>query len=239
MANKKKSFILYADLIHTVRKMPIDKAGELFLTILQYVNDENPVVEDIVVDLVFEPIKRQIERDKNKWEQTSERRSEAGKSGGIKSGETRRKKYEANASSVKQSKTNEAVNVNDTVNVSESVKSNNSTPNRILGLNYRLPYEDTNDEFKKLYDKPFYDSWLSINAYLDENCTYLRNWDNQITIAEYKKIYVRISKKDITIIQVKQALSDLDGSRVAKERYNSVFHGFNTFLKTILKGQYV
>ena len=239
MANEKKSFILYADLIHTVRKMPSDKAGELFLTILQYVNDENPVVEDIIVDLVFEPIKRQIERDKDKWEQISERRSEAGKSGGIKSGETRRKQNEANASSVKQSKTNEAVNVNDNVNVSESVISNYSTPNRILGLNYRLPYEDTNNEFKKLYDKPFYDSWLSINAYLDENCTYLRNWDNQITIAEYKKIYIRICKKDITIIQVKQALSDLDGSRVAKERYNSVFHGFNTFLKTILKGQYV
>jgi hypothetical protein len=58
MAENKKGFVLYADLIHTVRKMSKAKAGVLFLTILQYVNDENPVVEDEVIDLVFEPIKR-------------------------------------------------------------------------------------------------------------------------------------------------------------------------------------
>lgn len=60
MAENKKSFVLYADLIHTVKKMPKEKAGELFLTILSYVNDEQPVVDDMLVDLVFEPIKRQL-----------------------------------------------------------------------------------------------------------------------------------------------------------------------------------
>ena len=58
MAENKKSFVLYADLIHTVKKMPKEKAGELFLTILSYVNDEQPVVDDMLVDLVFEPIAR-------------------------------------------------------------------------------------------------------------------------------------------------------------------------------------
>jgi len=111
--------------------------------------------------------------------------------------------------------------------------------NKILGFNYRPQYENTSDEFKKIYDKKFYDSWLSINSFLDEHCTYLRNWENQLTIAEYKKVYDRVLKKEITIEQTKSALQDLDGSRQAKERYNSVYHGFNTFIKTILKGSYV
>ena len=42
MAENKKSFILYCDLIHTIEKMPNEKAGELFKHILMYVNDKNP-----------------------------------------------------------------------------------------------------------------------------------------------------------------------------------------------------
>lgn len=79
MAENKKSCIIYADLIHTVRKLPEDKAGKLFMTILAYINDENPVVEDLAVDLVFEPIKQQLKRDLLKWEKTKDRLSGAGK----------------------------------------------------------------------------------------------------------------------------------------------------------------
>ena len=46
MAENKKSFVLYTDLIHTVSKMPNDKAGELFKHILMYVNDENHLLLD-------------------------------------------------------------------------------------------------------------------------------------------------------------------------------------------------
>ena len=44
MAQDKKSFLLYCDLIHTIDKLPNEKAGELFKIILQYVNDKNPNV---------------------------------------------------------------------------------------------------------------------------------------------------------------------------------------------------
>lgn len=71
MADSKKSFTLSADLIHTVRKLSKDKAGELFITILSYINNENPVVEDISVDLVFEPIKQELKRQRDKKENTS------------------------------------------------------------------------------------------------------------------------------------------------------------------------
>lgn len=105
----------------------------------------------------------------------------------------------------------------------------------ILGIDYVIPYSDTSEEFKKLYDESFYKSWLNINSYLNENCTYLRTWTDQITIFQFKKIYDRILNNEIDINNVKQALSDLDGSKTAKEKYNSVYHGFNTFIKTILK----
>lgn len=82
MAENKKSFILYADLIHTIKKMPQDKAGILFLTILEYVNDLNPIVDDILVDLCFEPIKQQLKRDLATWDKFKEKQSLNGKKGG-------------------------------------------------------------------------------------------------------------------------------------------------------------
>jgi len=82
MAENKKSFILYGDLIHTIKKMPQDKAGILFLTILEYVNDLNPQVEDILVDLCFEPIKQQLKRDLITWDKFKEKQSLNGKKGG-------------------------------------------------------------------------------------------------------------------------------------------------------------
>lgn len=80
----KKSFLLYCDLIHTVNKLPNDKAGLLFKHILSYVNDENPETDDIVVDIAFEHIKQQLKRDLDKWEVTKENKSNAGRLGNLK-----------------------------------------------------------------------------------------------------------------------------------------------------------
>ena len=48
MAENKKGFVLYADLIHTVKLLEDEQAGKLFKHVLSYVNDENPVCDDIV-----------------------------------------------------------------------------------------------------------------------------------------------------------------------------------------------
>lgn len=82
MATEKKSFIMYFDLIHTVRKLPPEKAGELFMAILKYVNDEEFELDDLLVEVVYEPIKQQIKRDLGKWEETVEKNSINGKKGG-------------------------------------------------------------------------------------------------------------------------------------------------------------
>jgi hypothetical protein len=79
MAEDKKSFLLYADEYHTVKKLSDEQAGRLFKHILKYVNDENPITDDVIVDLVFEHIKQQLKRDLRKYESIKEKRSQAGK----------------------------------------------------------------------------------------------------------------------------------------------------------------
>jgi len=79
MAENKKGFLLYCDLIHTVEKLDNEQAGKLFKHILEYVNDLNPITEDLLTQVCFEPIKQSLKRDLKKWEKQHEQRIAAGK----------------------------------------------------------------------------------------------------------------------------------------------------------------
>lgn len=68
MAKDKKGFILYCDVIHTVEKLTDEQAGKLFKHILKYVNDQEPIPEDIITEIAFEPIKQSLKRDLQKYE---------------------------------------------------------------------------------------------------------------------------------------------------------------------------
>jgi hypothetical protein len=123
MATDKKSFLLYCDLIHTVSKMPKEKAGELFMHILQYVNDENPITDDLIIQLTFEPIKQSLKRDLAKWEGKSDQRVEKARAAGLASGQARKLKAELNSTNelkVELNPTKPTVSVS--VSVSDSVK---------------------------------------------------------------------------------------------------------------------
>jgi hypothetical protein len=112
----KKSFVLYADLLHTVELLADVQAGMLLKHILRYVNDQNPEPPDPLVQLVFEPVRQNLKRDLQKWTDTRVKRSEAGKLGAAV--KKQNKQLLTNASKSKQS---EAVNVNVNVNVTDSV----------------------------------------------------------------------------------------------------------------------
>jgi len=84
MAKDKKSFLIYCDLIHTVKKLSKENAGELFLHLLEYVNDLNPETDNPIVDIVFEPIKQQLKRDLRAYDKTLEDRSLNGRIGNLK-----------------------------------------------------------------------------------------------------------------------------------------------------------
>ena len=114
MAKDKKGFILYADQKALFDQLPNDKAGELIKFIFAYVNDENPNTDDIIINLAFTPIKQQLKRDLKKFEETKEKRSEAGKAGANK-----RWQNLANDSKRIKAIAKIADNVNDNVNVKE------------------------------------------------------------------------------------------------------------------------
>tara|TARA_R110000822_G_scaffold17244_6_gene58283 strand:- start:1168 stop:1905 length:738 start_codon:yes stop_codon:yes gene_type:complete len=84
MAKGKKSFVLYADLTHTLKLLSNEDAGLLFKHLLSYVNDENPISDNGMVNLAFEPIKQQLKRDLKKFENTKEDRSINGRMGNLK-----------------------------------------------------------------------------------------------------------------------------------------------------------
>jgi len=79
MAKDKNSFLIYCDIIHTVDKLDDIQAGKLFKHLLKYVNDLNPVAEDIVTEIAFEPIKQSLKRDLQKYESIRERNKENAK----------------------------------------------------------------------------------------------------------------------------------------------------------------
>ena len=115
MAENKKSFVLYADLLKVVEQLPDEIAGKLFKIILTYVNDIEVCVEDILLKIAFEPIKLQLQRDLQKWDVIKEKRSLAGK----KSAEIKKQNAtnSTHVESVEQNSTNSTVNDTDNVNV--------------------------------------------------------------------------------------------------------------------------
>lgn len=148
MAKDKKGFILYADLIHTIDKMPSEKAGDLFKHILQYVNDLNPITTDLIIELTFEPIKQQLKRDLNKWEDKSIKRSNIGREGGLKSGEARRSKMKQNEAIGSKLKQNEQVTVNVNDIISKDINK------KVI----KISFEDSNIFDKNIFKLNF-DGW--------------------------------------------------------------------------------
>ena len=111
MAENKKSFIAYADWKETFDALDNEKAGELIKHIFAYVNDENPVSKDMLINAVFANIKHTLKRDLKKWEKQHEQRKKAGK----KSAEVRQRNLTVvNGRSVSSTDSvSVSVNVND------------------------------------------------------------------------------------------------------------------------------
>lgn len=130
MAEEKKAFVAYVDWESQFDLLSDEEAGKLIKHIFSYVNDRDPEFEksERLLLMAFEPIKKQLKRDLKKYEAIKKKRQEAGKKGGIKSGESRidqpskNEANEANACFAKQTEANEAVTVTDTVKDTVTVR---------------------------------------------------------------------------------------------------------------------
>ena len=70
MASGKESFKMYTDQIHLFKTLTDDEAGKLIKHVFEYVNDLNPITDNRIIEISFEPIKRQLKRDLKKYVDT-------------------------------------------------------------------------------------------------------------------------------------------------------------------------
>ena len=160
MADNKKSFVLYADLIKSIEHLTYEEKGILLTHLLEYVNDMNPVLTDRLILTAWKPIELQLKRDLKKFEEVKEKRSLAGK----RSAELRALKNEeqietnsTSVESVEQTPTNptDNDNDNDNVTVNDNVI-NNNTINfdkllSFLNSHTKRNFKLINEETKKKY----------------------------------------------------------------------------------------
>lgn len=112
MAENKKSFLLYCDIIHTVEELTMEERGKLFTHILDYVNDKNPTTPDRITKIAFEPIKQALKRDLVKYEGIREKKRLAG----LASAESR-KHFQQMSTPVESVEQKEEVSTDSTVSV--------------------------------------------------------------------------------------------------------------------------
>ena len=170
MAENKKSFILYTDLIHVVRKLVLkdrenntNYAGELFLHILEYVNDTGPIPINFIVEMAFAPIKQTLKRDLIKYKIYIEKQRENGRRGGRP-----KKAKKPNPLSVNPTQPKKAVSDSDNVNditkrkeIKEKVAFEECEPSNLYDFRDFLDYwfeHGTNDK-KMRFEKERSFSW--------------------------------------------------------------------------------
>ena len=192
MAKDKKGFILYADLIKVVSKLPNETAGKLFKIILSYVNDLEVSIDDLLLEIAFEPIKNQLKRDLVKFEQVKSKRSDAGK----RSAELRAlKKEEQNPTnstsveSVQQTSTNPTVTVNDIV--TDNVTDIYTT------------YIEEPTQTNNITEEVFLKRWCDARTYYDKLPTNIKR------LTSFEKIYFADLRRDYTLLEFEQAMKGL------------------------------
>jgi len=153
----KKSFVLYTDYWDHIELLEDEQCGVLFKALIMHAAGNDLPNMDGITTMAFSFIKKQMDRDREKYEETLKKRREAGKMGGRprlddpkdkakKANGSDNKAKKANGLSEKQSKAkkpdNDTVNVTVTVtdNVTDTVINNTSpeaeesAPNTIISI---------------------------------------------------------------------------------------------------------
>jgi hypothetical protein len=189
MAIGKNKIIVYADWISLFDKLTNEEAGKLIKHFFNYVNDLNPVCDDRLTELLFEPIKATLKRDLQKWEEKTDVNRENGKKGG------RPKKTEENPNKPNaffETHNNPKKGVSDSVSDSVSVNESISFKNELLNLNF---------------NEQLVDEWLSIRK-----AKKAKNTETALKafIREVKK--ANIPANDILQICVERSWSGFDAT---------------------------
>ena len=100
----KTSFVLHTSYATAVQRLSDEDAGALFKGLFAYVDSGTAPALSPLADMAFAFIRDMLDRDADKYARTCQRRAEAGRRGGLASGETRSKQSQANEASASKSK---------------------------------------------------------------------------------------------------------------------------------------
>ena len=106
----KNSFVMYTDYMEQINLLNMEQRGMLFTAIMQYASGETLLEMDGMTAMAFSFIKSRMDKDFEKYQQTVEKRKEAGKLGG---------RPKANGFSEKQTKAKKPDNEYDNDNVND------------------------------------------------------------------------------------------------------------------------
>lgn len=166
MAENKKSFTAYCDWNTTFNSLPDEKAGQLIKHLFAYVNDENPITDDLLINAVFANIKATLKRDLIKWKEKSEKNKQIAIDRWSKNAS---KSIEKNTNECERIKTDanytDSVSDKDSVSVSDNV--NNKKESKPSLETRSLAFKETLIPFKQKYSiemlKNFYGYWTEPN----------------------------------------------------------------------------
>lgn len=161
---KRDSFILYTEINDVVKELSDEQKGKLFQAILDYEESGDVPEMDTLIKCAFLPIKRDLDKNDEKWRETSKKRSEAGKKGMFnrynKSNKSITKDNDVitNDNDVKTEITKVTENEDEHENVNENVKPSLSTKSAsaarfsIFWQTYpkRVRQTDAEEEWEKL-----------------------------------------------------------------------------------------
>ena len=154
MAENKKSFVLYTDSKGLIDQLPDEIAGRLFKHIFAYVNDENPISDELILNIAFEPIKNQLKRDLVKWSNQTDQRRQAG----LKSAEIRKR----NATSVNERSISSTDNVNVSVSVNDNVSDNVNDSVILLKKETKSIFSFERSLLDYGFDRQLVEDWLKV-----------------------------------------------------------------------------
>jgi hypothetical protein len=148
MAENKKSYILYCDQQGIFNQLPDEIAGRLIKHIFAYVNDESPTTDELIINIAFEPIKQQLKRDLQKYQQFVDKQRDNGAKGGRP-----KKANETQETQAFISKPKKADNVNDNVNVNVTANVNEIKRDKSLMVDgVEVFYMDAFEQVWKAYN---------------------------------------------------------------------------------------
>lgn len=87
----KRGFIVYGNLEEQLAFLNDEQVGQLFRAMFVHFRGDEPVLTDLMVRMVYAGVKGVMDVDREKWERVRRVRQEAGRRGGLASGESRRR----------------------------------------------------------------------------------------------------------------------------------------------------